>query len=457
MEFSNWLDRGSAVVENWNDSRFDHLQAFVENRGQFQVTIEDSRVDEIERGQEMGLGLTAVEGRNTHFSSFSSVETFSRETDQLSNSLDIDSENIDWQDPEEKDWEIHSPPSLQPDSEKMDRLLEADRVARDWDKRIQQVNIRYRERTRTIAVIDREGWIRTEPQVLTNLNVTAIAVEEGRREKGYGRLAGYTGEDLFDEKSPSEMAEKASRQAVTSLEAQSVKAGPTTVVIGAGFGGTIFHEACGHGFEADHIFEDVSTYAGRMGEEVASSLVTFVDDGSIPGKYGSSLIDDEGTETGRNVLIEKGVMRSLMTDRKHAELLDISPTGNGRRQSFRYPVLPRMTNTFIEAGMDSPDDLIENTEDGIYAKEIGGGQVDPASGDFIFSISEGFRIENGEVIHPIRDAALVGNGPEVLKRIDGVADDLKLTPGVCGKGQWVPVCVGQPTLRVQELTVGGDQ
>jgi TldD protein len=458
LESDGWVDLGRRVVEDWNGGDLDLLQSYLEDRQSLEITVEDGRVDNIDVGRKSGIGLTATRGRNTHFACFSSRETCRTESQQMVEPLGVDSTSpVGWSEPEKRSFEVDERPTMRPEEPKIDRLMEADRSARSIDDRVEQVKISYSEKSRFVTILDREGWIRREPRVLTNLNVTVIGREGDLREKGYGRLAGYTGETLFERESAEEVAEKAARQAMTALEAEPVEAGPRTVVIGSGFGGTIFHEACGHGFEADHIFEEVSAYAGRRGEQVASELVTFVDDGSIPGRYGSFRFDDEGTPSSRNVLIEDGVMRSMMTDRKHAELLDIEPSGNGRRQSYQHRVLPRMTNTFIEAGETDPDAIIEDTEDGIYAHEIGGGQVDPASGDFIFSITEGYRIEDGNVTHPIRDAALVGNGPEVLNRIDAVGNDLELTPGVCGKGQWVPVCVGQPTLRVRDLTVGGDE
>lgn len=448
---------GREAVETLNSDRFDLLQSFLESGQKLKIVLEDDRIDEVECGRESGLALSAVDGHNTNFFSFTAPDDCRDELGEISRLLDVSpgATGIAWEQPSETGMPIDVEFDASPVPEKRERVQEANEVARQQDDRIQQVRVTYNETIRNITVIDRAGWIRQEPQRYISFNVLVVAAEDGRREKGYGRHAGYQGEELFESRTPGELGKEAAEQAITSLEAEPVSQGPRTVVIAPGFGGTIFHEACGHGFEADHIFEEVSRYAGRMGDSVASELVTFVDDASIDNQYGSYGVDDEGTDSRRNVLIEDGRMTGLMSDRKYANLLDVEPTGNGRRESFHHPVLPRMTNTYIEAGDSDPDSIIESTEDGIYAAHIGGGQVDPASGDFIFSVTEGYRIENGSITSPIRDAALVGNGPDVLNRIDAVGNDLEMQPGVCGKGQWVPVTVGQPTLRVQEMTVGG--
>lgn len=454
---NEWLQQAKTSVESLSGGSFRPLQAFVEDKSRLKINLEDGRIDEVLTGRESGLALSAVDGRNTNFFCYASPGQLGDARDELPDLLGVSEEgtSVHWDDTETYAMDVGSTLDVRPSENKKERVLEADHCGRSFDDRVDQVRVTYNEKNRRISVVDQSGWIREEHQQYINFNVMVIARENGRRERGHSRLAGYRGTDIFDDKSPRDVAEEAAEQAVTALEAEPVEPGPRTVVIAAGFGGTIFHEACGHGFEADHIFEDVSQYAGRMGEQVASELVTFVDEGSVDNEYGSFRIDDEGTPARRNVLIDEGEMVGLMTDRKYADLLDIEPTGNGRRESFNYPVLPRMTNTYIEAGESDPESIVESTEEGIYAAHIGGGQVDPASGDFIFSVTEGYRIEDGEITTPIRDAALVGNGPDVLNRVDAVGDDLDMQPGVCGKGQWVPVSVGQPTLRVQELTVGG--
>lgn len=453
-----WESTARNAVSAWNGPRFDLLHAFLEYGERFHLVLEDGRIEDMECGVDAGMGLQAVEGERTHFFSFSDAESVAEELDRAREVLGAasgEAHPVDWRDPEERRMPVERDVDARPARRKLERVRAADAIARERDDRIEQVRVRYTEKRRRVTVLDREGWIRSEPQCYTNFAVEAIAVDGDRRERGSARHAAYAGEEILDQRPPEDLAREAVGRALTSLEADPVEPGPRDVVIGPGFGGTIFHEACGHGFEADHIYQDVSRYSDSMGEPVATENVTFVDDASIDNGNGSFRYDDEGTPSSRTVLIRDGVMREVLSDRKYARLLDRDPTGNGRRQSFRHPILPRMTNTFIEAGDADPEAILNDTGEGIYAAHIGGGQVDPASGDFIFSITEGYRIENGSLTEPIRGAALVGNGPDVLKRIDAVGDDLELRPGVCGKGQWVPVTVGQPTLRVRDLTVGG--
>ncbi|MFB6347490.1 MAG: TldD/PmbA family protein [bacterium] len=373
-----WQDIGRTAVKKLQSDRFDLLQSFVESKQKLKIVLEDEKIDEVECGRKTGLGLSAVDGQNTNFFSYSSPDDCRDDLDEVRRLLDVPNEtgSIDWSKPTEETMPIEKQFDATPVPDKRERVNEADAVARNQDDRIEQVRVTYNETIRNIEVIDRNGWIRREPQRYLSFNVLVVAQEDGRREKGYGRHAGYRGEELFESKTPADLAREAAGQAIMSLEADPAEQGPRTVVIAPGFGGTIFHEACGHGFEADHIYEDVSRYAGRMNESVASDLVTFVDEGSLDNHYGSFRVDDEGTESRRNVLIKDGVMRGLMSDRKYADLLEIEPTGNGRRESFNYPTLPRMTNTYIENGESDPESIIESTEDGIYAAHIGGGQVD---------------------------------------------------------------------------------
>ncbi len=458
MSLKPWMETTRRILPDLWSPKLDGLNAFIENSDRFKLVYEDNQVEELDTGCRAGVGISAHRGTQTDFFSFGDREEFKGEAPELAGMLGSEGrDSLDWSSPRTRSMPVGRNLSAKPHRRKLDRVREANEAARSQDDRIRQVRVVYSEKCREFAVLDAEGWVRREQQQYVNFVVQAVGKEDGRRESGHSRAAAYQGEEFFDEVDPAEVAREAASQAVTALEAEPVQAGPTTVVIASGFGGTIFHEACGHGFEADHIYEDVSQYAGRMGEQVASEAITFVDDGSLSNRYGGFCFDDEGTPSGRNVLIRDGVMESMMSDRKYAGLLGRDPSGNGRRQSFHHPVLPRMTNTFIENGDADPERIIEDTEDGVYAARIGGGQVDPASGDFIFSISEGYRIRNGEVAEPIRDAALVGNGPAVLNRVDAVGNDLDLQPGMCGKGQWVPVCVGQPTLRVRELTIGGDE
>jgi TldD protein len=294
---------------------------------------------------------------------------------------------------------------------------------------------------------------------LTRLNVTAIAEEEARREIGTFGGGGRVSFDFYLEAERwKRFASEAARQAALKLSAVDAPAGTMTVVLGPGWPGILLHEAIGHGLEGDFNRKGVSAFAGRIGQKVASELVTVVDDGTIANRRGSLNVDDEGTPTGRTVLIENGILRGYLQDRLNARLMGMAPTGNGRRESFAHPPLPRMTNTFMLAGQDDPADIIRSVDRGLYAVSFGGGQVDITNGKFVFSASEAYLIENGRVTRPVKGATLIGNGPDALTRVSRVGHDLALDEGIgtCGKdGQSVPVGVGLPTIRLDEMTVGG--
>ena len=303
------------------------------------------------------------------------------------------------------------------------------------------------------------GWTVGDVRPLTRLNVTAIAEENGRREIGGWGGGGRVALDFYlEEERWRGFAREAARQAVLKLRAVDAPAGTMTVVLGPGWPGILLHEAVGHGLEGDFNRKGTSAFAGRMGRKVASELVTVIDDGTIPNRRGSLNVDDEGTATGRTVLIEKGILVGYMQDRLNARLMGMEPTGNGRRESYAHPPMPRMTNTFMVAGEEAPEEIIGSVRRGLYAVTFGGGQVDITNGKFVFSASEAYLIEDGRVTAPVKGASLIGNGPEALTRVSRVGRDLKLDEGVgtCGKeGQSVPVGVGLPTIRIDELTVGG--
>jgi TldD protein len=305
------------------------------------------------------------------------------------------------------------------------------------------------------------GWTIGDVRPLTRLNVTVIAEENGKREIGSWGGGGRVPFDYFLEGERwTRFATEATRQATLKLRAQEAPAGTMTVVLGPGWPGILLHEAIGHGLEGDFNRKGVSAFAGRLGQKVASELVTVVDDGTIPNRRGSLNVDDEGTPTGRTVLIDKGILTGYMQDRLNARLMKMTPTGNGRRESYAHPPMPRMTNTFMLAGDDDPDDIIRSVPNGLYAVTFGGGQVDITSGKFVFSASEAYLIENGRVTAPVKGATLIGNGPDALVRVSRVGHDLALDEGVgtCGKdGQSVPVGVGLPTIRIDGMTVGGTQ
>jgi TldD protein len=346
-----------------------------------------------------------------------------------------------------------------PDEEKIGWLERVDRETRRIDPRVVQVMASVHAVHELILIASSDGVLAGDVRPLVRMNVTVIVEQAGRREQGYAGCGGrYTLDQLVANDRPLELGREAVRQALVNLEAVPAPAGSMTVVLGPGWPGVLLHEAIGHGLEGDFNRKGTSAFSGRIGERVAAPGCTVVDDGAMDGRRGSLNIDDEGTPTQCTTLIEDGVLVGYMQDRLNARLMGGRSTGNGRRESFAHVTMPRMTNTYMRAGPHDPGEILASVQRGIYAVNFGGGQVDITSGKFVFSASEAYLIENGRIGKPIKGATLVGNGPDVLMRVSMVGNDLKLDEGigVCGKeGQSVPVGVGQPTLRVDGLTVGG--
>ncbi|NJA04248.1 metalloprotease TldD [Methylomonas sp. MED-D] len=345
------------------------------------------------------------------------------------------------------------------DQAKIDLLKRVDSETRKLDSRIEEVMVSLVAAYDTVLIADQDGGLVADVRPLVRMNVSVIMVEDGRREQGSmggGGRSDYSyfleGDRAFD------YGREAVRQAQVNLQAGEAPAGNMTVVLGAGWPGILLHEAIGHGLEGDFNRKGTSAFSGRVGERVASDLCTVVDDGTLPGRRGSLSIDDEGTPTENTVLIENGILRGYMQDRLNAHLMGVKPTGNGRRESYAHLPMPRMTNTYMLPGQSDPEEIIRSVSKGLYARNFGGGQVDITSGKFVFSASEAYLIENGKITRPVKGATLIGNGPDVLTKVSMVGNDMQLDSGVgtCGKdGQSVPVGVGQPTLKIDGLTVGG--
>jgi TldD protein len=345
------------------------------------------------------------------------------------------------------------------DDAKVELLQRVDREVRRLDPRVRQVNASLAGVHDVVLVCSSDGIVAADVRPLVRFNVSVVVEDGDRREQGYTGGGGRFGYEWFlDGDRALEFGREAVRQALVNLDAVPAPAGEMVVVLGPGWPGILLHEAIGHGLEGDFNRKGVSAFTGRVGERVASPLCTVVDDGTLPGRRGSLNVDDEGTPTQRTVLIEDGILRGYLQDRLNARLMGVAPTGNGRRQSFAHMPMPRMTNTCMLAGPHHPDEIIASVKKGVYARNFGGGQVDITSGKFVFSAAEAYLIEDGRLGAPIRDATLIGDGPTVLNRVSMVGNDLALDAGVgvCGKdGQSVPVGVGQPTLRIDGLTVGG--
>jgi len=351
------------------------------------------------------------------------------------------------------------PLGLIPFAKKVELCQQIDAAARARDPRVAQVSVGLQASWSVVEIVRADGFVATDVRPLVRLNVSIIAKQGDRREMGFHGLGGrYLYDRLFDPATWNRAIDIALAQALTNLDAVDAPAGEMTVVCGPGWPGVLLHEAVGHTLEGDFNRKGTSTFSGRIGERIAAPGVTVVDDGRMMERRGSLTIDDEGTPTQRNVLIEDGILVGYLQDRLNARLMGVEPTGNGRRESFAHAPMPRMTNTFMLGGQDDPGEMLGRVKDGIYAKSFGGGQVDITSGKFVFSCTEAYRIRGGKLAEPLKGATLIGDGPTVLTRVKGIGNDLELDEGVgiCGKGgQSVPAGVGQPTLLIDGLTVGG--
>ena len=351
------------------------------------------------------------------------------------------------------------PLSLVPFADKVALCQRIDAAARARDPRVCQVSVSLAASWSVVDIVRADGFVASDVRPLVRVGVQIVAEQSGKRETGYHGLGGrYLYGHLFDEAQWNRAIDIALAQALTNLDAVAAPAGEMPVVVGPGWPGVLLHEAVGHGLEGDFNRKGTSAFTGRIGERVAAPGVTVVDDGAMNQRRGSLTIDDEGTPTRRTCLIEDGILKGYLQDRLNARLMGMEPTGNGRRESFAHAPMPRMTNTYMLGGKDDPGELVERVKDGIYAKSFGGGQVDITSGKFVFTCTEAYRIRGGKIAEPVKGATLIGDGPTVLTRVKGIGNDLELDEGIgiCGKGgQSVPAGVGQPTLLVDGLTVGG--
>jgi len=344
-------------------------------------------------------------------------------------------------------------------SARLDLVMRADRVARAYDPRITQVRAGYSDELRRILIAASDGTFASDTQPLARLSIFVLAKDAEKTARGTSGGGGRVEIDFFrTEKTPEHFAEEAARQAILQLSAVAAPAGEMEVVLGPGWPGVLLHEAVGHGLEADFNRRKTSAFSGLIGRQVASPKVTVVDNGTMPGRRGSLNVDDEGSTTQETVLIENGILKTYLSDKLSSRLMNMPHTGNGRRESYQQIPMPRMTNTYMLSGEDAPEDILRSVKRGLYAVNFGGGSVDIVSGKFVFSASEAYLIEDGKITAPVRDATLIGNGPEALKYVSMVGNDLQLDEGVgtCGKdGQSVPVGVGMPTVKLDRMTVGG--
>jgi len=440
----------------------DFAEVFVEERDTLSMRKEDGRIDQVAGGREAGFGVRLCVGDRTYYAHSDEIdeESLGRAATTVAAALERGDAGVAQRLTTLRTDRGRHPVVVPPETVAIERkraLLDAgDDAARSAGERIAQVTVAYGEGRRQVLVVNSLGDAVRDDRTRVRLIAHVVARRDDVIQTGYDSIGGSTGFELLDEETAGTVAAAAADKALAMLSARPAPAGVMPVVLANGFGGVLFHEACGHGLEADTIVKGASIYAGKMGESVAAPIVDAYDDGGLANGWGSAAFDDEGVPTQRTKVIDGGRLCGYLYDRLHAGRLGARPSGNGRRQSFRHIPLPRMTTTYIGPGDSTPDEIIGATERGFFARSLAGGQVEPASGAFVFGVAEGYLIENGRVTTPLRGATLIGSGIEILNRIDMVASDMEIRTGMCGKdGQSVPVGTGQPTLRIAEMTIGG--
>ncbi len=435
-------------------------EVFAERNAGMTMAIDESRIEAVQAGAEEGAGVRVISGGTTYFAHVDGLasEDLERAAEEASAALRAErAEPRPLRAVASEPLPVQQPPGSVTADRKAALLRELDERGRGTGPEITQFMASYAEARREVSVANSEGLFTGDDRTRVRIGAQAVARRGDTVETGAETLGGHRGFELF-EGDPGEIAAGAARKALTLLDAVPAPAGSMPVVVGGGFGGVLFHEMTGHGLEADHVQKGASVYAGKLGEMVAEPLLTAYDDGRLPHEWGSDAIDDEGAPTQKTMVIEDGRLASFLYDGLTARRDGVASTGNGRRESFRHLPVPRMTNTYIAPGEVKPEEMIAEVKRGFYAVSFGGGQVDPATGDFVFGVSEGYLIEDGRPTKPCRGATLVGNCLQALAAIDAVGDDFEMKTGVCGKaGQKVPVGTGQGHVRIKAMTVGGTE
>lgn len=440
----------------------DLAEIYVEDRTSLSMRLEESKLESAVRGADRGAGLRVLFG---NLAAYAYTDDLSEDSllaaaraaaaaasgSSKTQSIDLTSR------PSPLEFPVLKPFDSLKVAEKAQMLHRMDETARGYNPHVSQVIAGYGELRRRVWIFNSEGLHVKDERNIVEVRAMVLAQKNGVIQRASQGFGGQMGLELFDDNNPQALSRDLAEAAVKMLDARPSPAGEMTVVINSGWGGVLFHEACGHAMEADFVSKGSSAYTNMLGKRVASPLITAVDDGTIPGRRGSLRFDDDGTPSSRTVLIQDGILKEYMWDLVEARRMKRESTGNGRRQSFRHMPIPRMTNTYIAAGPHDPQEIIRSVKNGLYVKRLGGGQADIAKGDFVFTVTEGYLIEDGKLTTPVRGATLMGNGPEVLAEIDMVGTDFALDPGMgmCGKGQSARVSVGQPTIRIPRLTVGG--
>lgn len=443
----------------------DLAEVYLENTERLSLKLDEGRLEQATQGNDIGGGVRVFYGNTAAYAytddlsegslleAAEAASAAARGTNQMRVSLDLTKQESPITSQVKRPFEQMST------QEKADILRQMDQVTRQHSPHIVSVQCGYTETRRQVWIYNSDGVWAEDERAFLEFQGQVTAQKGDVRQSSATGIGGQTGLEFLNDRDPVQMMPDAADTALLMLDARPAPAGEMPVVITNGWGGVLFHEACGHCMEADFVTKGASAYAGLVGEKVGPEFLTAIDDGTIPGRRGTMRFDDEGMPTNRTVMIENGILKEYMWDLTEARRAGRASTGNGRRQSFRHMPMPRMTNTFIDAGPHDPQEIIRSVKKGLYAKKLGGGQVEIGRGDYVFTITEGWLIEDGKLTAPVRGATLVGNGPQTLRQIDMIGTDMSLDPGrgMCGKGQWARVSVGQPTVRVPKLTVGGTE
>jgi len=441
----------------------EYADIFIEQRRSSEIQLEDNKIEKVISGSISGIGIRLIcNGKTAYaFSNdfseevlFDLAATVSKAAQgRLSQDISIDMKKRH----KEASFSIKKFPDAVSMSSKVNIVMLGNETARKFNDNIKQVYIACRDSVQSVKIFNSNGFMAEEDRIYTTGLLRVVAIDRDIIQTGYEAVGGHIGYELFDEVHIEALALKAAQRAVIMLKARRAPGGRMPVVISSEAGGTMIHEAIGHGLEADLVQQGISVYSNKKGQQIASSVVTVIDDATIPYKRGSFSFDDEGTPSKRNILVKDGILIGYMYDNYTAMNDGVSSTGNGRRESFEHKPIPRMTNTLIAPGKLSPADVVKSVSNGLLVKKMGGGQVNTVTGDFVFEVQEGYIIENGEAAEPVRGANLIGNGPEILRSIDMIANDLGFSIGTCGKdSQGVPVSDAMPTLRIAEMVVGGE-
>ncbi len=439
----------------------DFAEIFIEDRFNTAISLSSGDIEKSLSGRDFGVGIRIFKGLKSIYVYTNNVEEENLIKLAKEAALGLKKEDVNkkielMKIEVKNNHIIRKYPASVLSSEKIELMKRAYNKANQYDELIKQVKVNYMDYDKKIMIVNSEGLNKTDRRTRSRIFVTSIAEKDGEMQTGSDSIGAHKGFELYDGEVVDDVAIEASRVAKAMILADKCPSGKMDVVIDNGFGGVIFHEACGHGLEATSVAKGNSVFAGKLGEKVASEIVTAIDDGTLKNEWGSSNIDDEGNPTTKNILIENGILKNYMVDKFNGRRMEMRATGSSRRQSYKYAPTSRMTNTYIANGKSTKEEIIKNTENGLFARKMGGGSVNPMTGEFNFSVMEGYIIKNGKIERPVRGASLIGKGSEVLNRIDMVGNNFKFGQGMCGSiSGSIPVNVGQPTIRVKDITVGG--